>query len=483
MTSRAARSLLLILPAALAAARPGSAREPLDLIPSDILICWKGLPFSETTQAPTQPAAIDVLVETGRRIFRHRLDKRAQLTLRIFEGLGTLARYPFAVALIDARARPVGQDRQGSKVDRLQIAAVVKTGGQNQPLLRLIKLALDEQTDAGVATLEKKQAGRWTYQELRDERLPGWCVVAWGALDEHFVITLGDGVWPLVASVAQGKQDSASRDAWIAGIRRQYPQEPLIEIILAARGIRERLDPFVQGRASEFFKAWQASGLERGYWALGFEGRALYCFGHLQTGERTIRRRYADPRIRAARFLQTVPDETRYAVFRLEIPTYLPRLISGFYATRSAEERRAAVELWTRLQRRLGIDAERDGLAHLGNTIVMHNCPAHPLHLPLAFTSLIEIRREPEKVRHTLETLCAAWQRAMEEAADQSGVYNPARLERDDDGIWYLQIGPVASLAWTFTDRFIVTSWSPWALRQYLDTIGDKAGRRLPADN
>ena len=476
--ARAACVTALVILCGLGVVGPAAADDPLDLIPADNLLCWKGLPYPGAGQTSTQPAALPTLIEMGRRIFRNRLDKQAQLTLRIVESLGIVGRHAFAVTLIDARAKPAREDGTGSKVDRLSIAAVIKTEGESKPFLRLIKLALDEQTDAGVAKLEEKRVGRWVYQELRDSRLPEWCVVAWGELDEHFVITLGDGVWPLIASVAAGETQPLSKDAWIAKVRQRYSQEPLIEIVVAAQGIRERLDPFVQGRATAFFEVWRHTDARRAHWALGFQERALYCVANYRENDRTVRRVYADADVRDPRWLKTIPERARYAIYRLDVPVFLPRLISSYYATRSEEDRQAAARLWDQIQTRLGVDAERDALAHLGNTIVAHNYPPHPLHLPLAFTSLIEIRDEPAKVRQTLEKLCGAWQAAIEEIAAESGVPSPAQLYRDDDGVWFFQFGPVASLAWTFTDKFIVTSWSPAALRQYLDHVGDRAGQR-----
>ena len=133
---------------------------------------------------------------------------------------------------------------------------------------------------------------------------------------------------------------------------------------------------------------------------------------------------------------------------------------------------------WDQIQAELGVDVERDALAHLGQYIVAHNYPQHPLHLPLAFTSLIEIRDEPAKVRQTLETLLGAWQGAIERMADETGKPSPLNIRRDEDGIWYVELPFFNGVAWTFTDRFIITSWSPLALREYLGKIGDSIGRR-----
>jgi hypothetical protein len=459
-------------------AQAAAGDQPIDLIPAESLLCWKGRPFPGTTPSPADPSPLATLIDVGSRIAGNPLDAKARLTLRVFETIGVIVRHPFAIALIDARAKPTREDGSGSKVDQLRIAAVIKTGGESEPFRRIIQKVVNEQTDSGLATLERKQAGAWTYQELRDSRLPEWCLIAWGQLGDHFVITLGDGVWTQIASVAAGQAESLSRDPWVVGVREQRSEEPLIEVIVAAQDIRQRLDPFVQGRATAFFEAWRGADIRRAHWALGFEGRALYCVANYLRGKDNTRRLYADPRVRNPRLLATIPDRSRYAIYNVDVSTFLPRLISSYYATRGDDDRAAAARLWNKIQADLGVNVERDALAHLGKRVVLHNYPPHPLHLPLAFTSLIEIRDEPGKVRKTLETLLEAWQEGLEKAAAESGVPNPAHLYRDDDGIWFFQFGPVAGLAWTFTDRYIVTSWSPMALRDYLNKIGDKVGKR-----
>lgn len=456
------------------------AVEPLDLVPAENLLCWKGLPFPGAESKSDEPSSLLTLLDTASRVFGGPFDNTHKISLRILETLGIIGRYPFTVTLIDASAKPARADGGGAKLDKLRIAVVIKTGSleESEPFLRIIQKTVNELTDAGAATLRTRQAQRWEYHELSDTRLPEWCLVAWGQLDEHFVITLGQEVWPLVASVAVGETDSVARDPWVRQVQRQRPDEPLIEVLVAAREIRERLDPFVGGRATAFFQAWGIEDVERTHWALGFQGRALYCLAHYRDQKTTRRRLYANPNIREQRLLQTIPDDARYAVYRLPVNTFLPRLVSSFYATRSPQDRQAAAEVWARIQADLKIDAQRDALDHLGEFIVAHNYPQHPFHLPLAFTSLIEIREEPQKVQETLERLLWAWQEAIDEAAMEHGTVSPICIHYDDDGIWHLQVFIVHTVAWTFTDKFIVTSWEADALREYLAAVGDKVGKR-----
>jgi hypothetical protein len=67
---------------------------------------------------------------------------------------------------------------------------------------------------------------------------------------------------------------------------------------------------------------------------------------------------------------------------------------------------------------------------------------------------------------------------ALDRLADETGKELPLRLIRDDDGVWHVEFMFVHGVAWTFTDRFIVTSWSPIALQEYLAKVGDKIGKR-----
>lgn len=458
---------------------PGATpRGPLNLVPAESLLCWKGLPPPDMGRPGGTLSAMGIFLDASVRIAGSQaLKPRDQITLRLIEAFGEVIRYPFALALLDAKATSGDEAGRGTKVDDLKLVLVTETAGDNEALLRIIQKIVGEQTDEGQATLERKRAGAHDYQELYDQRLPKWCRIAWGTIGRFFVITLGDDVWPQVARVAAGDQTALSAEDWVRDVRGRYESEPLIEVVVAAMALRERLDPFVHGRASDFFRAWEAEDVDRAHWGLGFDGRALYCRAYLRSGAKTILRVFADPAIRNPNYLEPIPDGARYAIYKLDLGRFFPRLVSGYLATRSPDDRAFAERIWKRLQEENGFDAEKDILSNLGDTVVLHNQPLHPLRIPIAFTSLIEIREDPEQVRKALETLIAAWQAKLDETAEKAGIENPVLYARDDDGVWRLQVGPIELLSWAFTDRFIVTSWSQRALRTYLDEANGKAGK------
>ncbi|TWT45745.1 hypothetical protein RAS1_21740 [Phycisphaerae bacterium RAS1] len=459
------------------AAATGAGDEPLSLVPAEAMLCWYGRPLPDARQAHEMSGALRTLLDLGTRLAGGK-QKEAQLGARILEAFGLMIRYPHVLTLIDTRARTGETRPETRKVDQLRFAMMVRAGGESEAFLRIIQKVVDEQfgETPGGAKLVTRSAGRWRYQELVVDRLPEWCKLAWGKIGDDFVFAVGDGVWPQIADVAAQKKPSLLADAWVREHRGRRGEDALIEIILSARSMRERLDPFVQNRATAFFKAWEAEELDRAHWAIGLEGRALYCVAHFLIGGETTRRVYADPDFRDDRLMKVIPDKARYAIYKVPIERTLPSLFAGLVATRGDEIRRDVERQWKAIQAEYKFDAQRDILAHLGERMVLHNDPPHPLRLPIAFTTLLEIREQPETVRGALETLCRAWQRGLEKASDQGEAAGV--LERDSDGVWYLQFGPLTSMAWTTTDKYIVISWSPVALRTYLSHVGDAVGKR-----
>lgn len=449
------------------------ADEPLDLVPSSALICWSGKALPETVPPGSQPSALQTLLDLGTRLASGPLDARGQMLIRGFEAISLMVRYPYALALLDARAKPT-ENRTDKQVDQLEMVLVVRTGGSSEAFLRIIQKVVNEQTDSSAATLRRLKAGEWEYQELHDKRLPGWCAVAWGQIGPHFVLSLGDDVWPRVAETAAGGKPPLSADPWLRKAREAHREDALIEITADATTLRRRLDPFLEGRVSDFFRAWDADELERGHWALGFRGRALFCDAHLRLGGKDVRRLFADPAIDDQRLTGTIPPAARYAIYHYPMGEFFPRFLGGWMATRGPGYRKSLMHLWEQAQARRHFNAQHDVLDHLGDYVVLHNQPPHPLRLPLAMTALIEIRDEPQIVRPAIDKICEAWGEAV--LKDQSPL--AARITRDADGVWSLSFGPIVGPAWLTTDQFLVISWSPTALRAYVEEAGASLGKR-----
>lgn len=484
MSSRIFYPSIALLVIAAALVTPAQAREPVDLIPADALLCWQGRPLPDLDPPSDQPSTLQTLLELSTRVVgtaRGSLDAGTQLGLRSAEMFNLMIRYPHALALIDTSARPADTDPTAKRVDHLQFALVVRNDGHREPFLRIIQKAVNDQTDSESATLVTKRHAGWSYQELRDTRLPDWSVLAWGHIDDCFVFTVGSGVWPGIADVAAEAAPSLARNPWYAAARRNPNPGLLIEIFVAAESIQQRLDPLLDDRASSFFSAWDAGTLRRAHWALGLEGRALFCIAHFDFPNGTIRRQYADPSKSYPVLMTAVPDAARYAVYELPVDRFIRRFFSGLVAIQGEKQRAILDRIWTEAERSYGLDIEGDLLTHLGTRVVLHNQPPHPLRLPFAVTTLIEIRSGADDVRRAIDALFGAFQDAIERSIAEGNDPPAWMLHRAADGVWCLQFGLFAGPAWTVTDRFIVLSWSPRALREYLASTPAATSR--PADS
>lgn len=460
-------------------AAPAARTAPLappDLVPADSLIAALVKPSPEAPPLG-DPSALRTLIELGAQISGRGLGEAAHLWLRVGELVSLAMHYPHAWALLDVNAAPIAPGSGARRLDRLQAALVVELPGSGPadaaPFMQLIQKTINEQTDSGAAQLNRWDAGRWSFQSLHDQRLPHWCAISWGRIDRCFVLTIGDGAWPRIARAAAGDVRSISADSWLHLARRKRADTALIEIAVDGAAIRRRLDELVDGRVSAFFDAWGAGSWERSHWALGLDGRALFCHVHYLADGQTHERLYADPRADDAALRALAPGDARYAVYRVPAAALLRRAASGLNAVLSPGERRWLRHRWDAAVD--GVDVESQVLAPLGRRVVFVNEPPHPMRIPFAVTSVLEISRDGPVVRAALDQLASRLRDALAGAADATDSQPAAsawRLEHDADGVWYVALGPFAGPAWTVTDRYVVTSWSPAALRMYLSKIG-----------
>jgi hypothetical protein len=459
--------LLALLP-------PARAGEPIDLIPEGSLLCWYARPLPSVVGPPRDGATLATWVTLGSRLVGRPLEGEPLLWMRLLETLGRLTHHPYAIALIDAHAVPVGS-ADGRRLDRMRMALVVDPEGDSAWFLQAIQKIVNEQTDAGTAVILNRTVNGRAFQELQDQRLPYWAHIAWGKVDDLFLVTLGAGAWPELAELAEPDSPALSRVGWFGKVHQERRPETRIEIFAAFDRIRDRLDPLVNGRATEFFREWGAERTDFTHWAVGFEGKGLFCVARFLGEGREVKRLYADPSYATGRLAAAIPAGATYAAFKAPTGLAISNFFGSLVATRSDKVQANVMAEWERIQRDRKFNGQRDVLAHLGQHMVIHNDPPHPLHIPLAMTVLIQIAEQPNEVAGAAERFCEGWRDALVGLGSE-GAPNILSLRRSDDGVWNLQIGPIAGPAWTVTDRYLITSWSPTALRTYLSHVGEAAG-------
>jgi hypothetical protein len=465
------------------AAPAALAREPLNVIPAQHLIAWNGRPLPDLPPLGEGPSSLDALLSLGMQFIGGKADAWAQWAMRSGELFSLTIRRPHAFALLDAGAERPPDRPNALRASDLKMVLAVQLAGTTpadaEPFLRVIQKAVNEQTNRASASLETRRTGDWTYQELRDQRLPPWAPLAWGRIDDLFVLTLGTDVWPVVATVAAGRAPGILDDSWQVESRKRRGESALIEIFVNAQALRARLDPLLQGRASRFFEAWDVADSDAAYWTLGLEGRALFCEARYRTAGASSHRTWADPAFNDARILATVAPDVRYAVYERPVARLVAQLANGALSLLGDDERAWMNAVWTRAAggaNAAALDLDKTFYPELGNRILLVNDPPHPLRIPIAVTSLLEIRGDAEPVRRTIDAACTAYRDALDAALPETRPAFHWLLRRDDDGVWSVQYGPIAGPAWTVTPRFIVTSWSPQALRQYLDRMAPALG-------
>ncbi|MDX2200683.1 MAG: hypothetical protein SF069_17130 [Phycisphaerae bacterium] len=395
--------------------------------------------------------------------------------MRITEAFFYATRYPYSLVLLDAAAKPIPNRPDSLRIDGLKGAAIVRTAGASGKFASILQQTLERVTSEKTATLVEREVHGFKYKELADSRLDPDEVVAWGEIGPHFVLTFGEGVFQQIAACAAGEQRSMKSDEWIEKARTSRAANTYVDLIFDPMRIRKQLDPHVSNAATEFFAAWDAQNVQRSHWSFGIEGKAMFCVANYLIDGETYERVYARAQPADAAIMATIPKDTNYAVYELPVGRFIGRFIGGLTATRDAKVKAEITTNWERLQSEGKFDGQRDILDHLGERIVIHKYPLHPLRIPVLTTTLIEIRDNPKEVARAVDALFTGWTNIVSEKIDK-GIVMPATLTRDSDGIWFLNLG-LAGPAWVVTDKYVVTSWSPSALRDYLSVAGDAAGK------
>ena len=88
------------------------------------------------------------------------------------------------------------------------------------------------------------------------------------------------------------------------------------------------------------------------------------------------------------------------------------------------------------------------------------------------WTLWLPIQREPETLHAGVDRLFKAWQHQLA----NDGML---RLRKDADGVWYLFFG-INGPALGMTDRWLVISFSPPAVRQSMVFLRNLAAETLP---
>lgn len=468
-------------------------RSIITLVPADATVAYIAKPYDEpapehaaTSQPGTPPkptvsiaAIIDFLNAGGL------IPNEGQVFADIASALPLLGRFEHAMVLLDVSSRVIRTkadpgDPDGGELSlrlkELQCAIIFRTNGEHRLVLQQLNRIINRYTNKEVARLETQRASGYKYQRLTDERMPGWAVWEWGRLDDFFVLTFGAGAFEKIAATYKGESATLHDAEWFRqAMVKTKGDSAIVQVFIAFAQLGQQLGVAAQGRHSRVIKAIAADNMTYDLWTVGREGRALRCYRCYQREGKDIVHRYSDPANYPVRHRGIIPpDAERYGIITVPTQWLVDNLPRSWIAAKAESTVEKWTRIWERLEQETGVDINGNLVNHLGKTVVFFDYPPHPLNVPFTYTIAIEIDERPP-VKMAIDTLLSTWSRYLDREAERKGTtLVRVKVLQSDDDIWYLQAG-ILGPALKVTDRYIVISWSPQALRDAMEFIRPEA--------
>ena len=449
----------------------------LEIVPEDAIaaVLLDGVAAADGTGASaTAERLAGVLLRHTRELgLLHQVDAVVGVVADAVSLHPQLAKYPRAVVLGDMRVKRLASG--GFRLAGLGGGLVIVTGEEHAEVAKHVQALLNIYADSDAATLSSRQDYAATVHRLVDRRLPDWAVIEWGAVGDCYVIALGEGSFGRLAATASGRAGSLGAVAWVRGAH-QTCRGHLArwEWYVDVRAGLDRLSVVMAELPGKVLEGLWLGDVSRGLWTVGPDCRAVDAACLLDLGGRDRYVQLTVTGAAAAEFDRVIPPEAKSAaVIRARPRELIPRACRSYLAARSPSTRHKLVAHWEAIEARLGINFADELLAKLGEHVIIHDYPKHPLRLPLLRTILIELRGPSDEVRASIDRLGRELSDYIAAADEVGGLL---QLNRDADGVWYLQCG-LYGPGLAVTDRWIVVSYSPQAVRRNVEHL-----RTLSAD-
>lgn len=455
---------------------PAATADLVGILPADHLLAVV-VDYSQPPDAKGEPGddSRHSMLDVATNIAQHLrtagvLKTDSSLVGAIIDALTSAAAirsHPYAIVVTEAAAKRIGTD--SARLSDLQGALIVRTGGDHRAIKNQIQALLTARTDPTHSTIDRSDIFGKTVYVLSDNRLPGWAEIRWAGFGDYYVIGLGARGFEAAVLSIFGEMDSVSGDDWFLQTHQRI-RSPNDQIIISVQvdRIREQLSEQLGRRLDKTLGGLDLVDVERGLWVVGRDGRAVTISvaakrdGQSRTQSMDIARSLLpdDP------LAPLIPDEaTSYAVIEQSPARLIPQVRDAWLASGSPGSQRELRSHWAQFARDADVNVERDLLAHLGDQLIIHNYPPHPLHIPFMVTLVAPISGSQDAVRRFVDKVleqCSVWLAA----GGGAGPLSP-KLERSDDGVWYFQMG-VFGPAVTVHDQLLMVSYSPVALRQVI---------------
>ncbi len=470
-------AFLLLAPVAARAA------DVTDYVPADAMAVVAGRPLvhlapATTSAATSQPESQGFLQQILFVAMQLKILPPEARTLGDIAGcMPLLGRYPYAFVLFDITAKPL--PRGGHRLAQMQAAMVFHTDGDHKPVIQRIRQLLAAYANDEVSRLETIPSGAGTRYRLIDSRLPDWAVIEWGAIGRQFVVSIGPGAFDRMLAVHDNNAPSLASDPWYAGAcGRAGVHRAFFECSASVGRMRARLSEVLGDLPARVLRSVGGEKLDRIVLLVGTQERAVT--GHVVANAEGMDHHIvlSEPVPPGDPLAAMIPAGIRrYGFARQPVAVWFRGIRDAFLASQGDSTTDALSDKWAALEEQFGFSVERDFFGHLGNRLIVHDYPLHPLHIPLLWTYLIETDGDEEAVRRGVDGLFRAWQATMAKKAgtQPAGGLTP-QIRRTQDGIWFIQLG-LAGPAVKVTPRWIIVGFSPEAVRQNLRYLPGAASR------
>ncbi|MBN1489219.1 MAG: hypothetical protein JXA69_04820 [Phycisphaerae bacterium] len=399
------------------------------------------------------------------------LPAQARVVGDIVGCLPLLGRYPCAFALLDITSRPLSNG--GYRLNDMQAVLVFETNGDHEPIAERIRQLLAAYTNAELSRLDRHSETGLIRYRLTDSRLPPWAIIEWAAVEQQFVVAIGQGALDRALAVLAGNAPALANDGWTAQARRTAEADvAFFEWMIAVEPLRTRLGEVVQGRPEEVLRALGAESLERVLGTIGTRGRAVTAHLVSRTAGADQHVTLCEPAPPEDPAMAAIPTAaTRYVLLRPPIAEWIRAARAAWLASQHVSKREGLCAGWARLEQEYGFRVEEDLLAQLGTRVIIHDYPPHPLRIPLLWTVAIEVDGDSEQVRRAIEGMLRAWQAALvRQLAETPDTGLAPQLQRTGDGLWFLRLG-LAGPAIGLHPRWVIVGFSPEAVRRNLVSL------------
>ena len=399
-----------------------------------------------------------------------------------------LSKHPHAIVLTDIASKRLGEGSFG--LDHFSAGVIVDVPPTYVNMLSLLKQIIDHYYTLENAQIVWIGEGATQRQRLTVSGPPDWAFWEWGWAGDLFVFAVGPGAYDRIAErIIQQTPTSvpvrslaAEQIVRTANAKDAELNHRLWLGYFSIERIAKKLAHVLGQHFDRAVATLKLDGVNEVVFSAGYRGRAFISRLYLGRPKRLDTRTLTwaieenDPRA------PLIPAAARtYAHGLADISATVEWAVGSYLSTRNPKREAELTENYSRVLTESGLsDTYRDLFDHLGPTFIVHDWPIHPFNWPTAKTLLIQYDGS-EAVQNNLPRILAVWRKllimkdspqATTKGSDENTTWTKdlfsLRLDRTDDKIWFLHIGPLVLVAGGRSDSYLVFSWSVRAVQENL---------------